>query len=134
LEAISYYFIAEATGAILAIADGRLDKFVNSFVLVIVLLVQISCIGFLVWYMYVNHEYLSIARNTRRRLERYFGLHDLKVVDEAIVPEAWRPHAIYKYFEVHSILLPLGIFVVSIQLASIYVALKMLFGEVGLPR
>jgi hypothetical protein len=82
--------------------------------------------------MWVNHEYLTDARNTRGRLERYFGLYELKIAGEHIVPEQWRPHKVPRHCEFGYIVMPLVIFVGGALFASIYVVASVLYWGVGM--
>jgi hypothetical protein len=89
---LSYYFIAEGVGVIYLLSDGKVDRFINICLLVIIAVVQVLCIIFYQYHLHVNHRYLSDARNVRRKLEHYFGLHQLNFPgDEPIMPQAWKP-------------------------------------------
>jgi hypothetical protein len=121
----SYYFIAEGTGVILLFADGKLDKYINYYMLLTLLFVQALCVAFYLVHMYINHRYLDTARNVRRRLERFFGLHELRLDDgQAVMPEQWKPLRVSPYFELDSVVLPLALFVIGVQVTSIYIVAR----------
>jgi hypothetical protein len=124
----SYYFIAEATGVILLAGDGKLDRFINLPVLIFLFFIQLACIIFYLYHMYLSHGYLTDARNTRRRLERFFGLHGLTSEGDSIVPAGWKLPNVHMGFEVRSVVLPLALFVVGVQAGSIYAVVRLIWG------
>jgi hypothetical protein len=125
----SYYFIAEATGVILLAGDGKLDRFINLSVLIFLFLIQLACIIFYLYHMYLSHRYITDARNSRRKLERLFGVHGLVSEEgESIVPAAWKLPNVHRHFEARSVVLPLALFVVGVQAGSIYVLIRLIGG------
>jgi hypothetical protein len=118
---LSYYFIAEGMGIIYLFSDGKISKYINLYTLLFVLVLQGGCVVMYFYHLHKNHTYIGRARNVRRRLEKLFGLQELKLLDgEAVLPEAWKD-SVSKWFEYDTVVMPLGLFVISVQGASIYI-------------
>lgn len=120
---LSYYFIAEGMGVFYLFADGKVSKYVNFYTLTFVLGLQIGCVLMYLYHLHKNHSYIGRARGVRRRLESYFGLHKLKTTEgTSIVPKEWKG-SVSKWFEYDTVVAPLGLFVLSVQLGTLYVTI-----------
>lgn len=122
---LSYYFIVEGMGVIYLFADNRSEKFLNIYVLSLALILQLGCAAMYLYHLHVNHNYIGRARVVRRKLEHFFGMHDLKLPSgEQVMPTEWRGLTLNKWFEYDTVVIPLSLFVLSVQGASVYVVIR----------
>ena len=70
-----------------------------------------------------THRYLTTHRTMRRKLEGLMGIQGLKDTEgETILPVGWQGNAVDKFFEFNTIILPLSLFVLLLQMLSIWLA------------
>jgi hypothetical protein len=122
---LSYYFVVEGMGVIYLFSDSRIEKFVNIYVLLLAVALQTGCVVMYLLHLHTNHRYIGRARAVRRRLEHFFGLHDLKLPSgEQIMPNEWRTLTLSKWFEYDTVVAPLMLFVLSVEGGSLYVVVS----------
>jgi len=118
---LSYYFVIEGMGVIYLFTDSRMANFVNVLTLLAAAFVQIGCFIMYVYHLNRNHFFISRAREVRHKVESVFGLHELTTLSgDSVLPSEWKG-AVSKRFEFKSVVVPLGTFVVCVQLSSLYV-------------
>jgi hypothetical protein len=124
---LSYYFVLEGMGAIYLFADDKIERYLNIYVLLLAAALQLGCAAVYLLHLHTNHRYIGRARAVRRRLERFFGLHDMKLPSgEEIVPGEWKGTALSRWFEYDTVVAPLMLFVLSVEGGSLYVVVSRL--------
>lgn len=119
---LSYYFVVEGMGVIYLFSDSKMERFLNIYVLLLAVALQVGCVVVYWLHLHTNHRYIGRARVVRRRLESFFGLHDLKLPSgEQVVPLEWKSLTLSKWFEYDTVVAPLMLFVFSVQGGSLYV-------------
>jgi hypothetical protein len=119
---LSYYFVVEGMGVIYLFSDSKMERFLNIYVLLLAVALQVGCVVVYLLHLHTNHRYIGRARVVRRRLEHFFGLHDLKLPSgEQVVPLEWKSLTLSKWFEYDTVVAPLMLFVLSVQGGSLYV-------------
>ncbi len=118
---LSYYFVVEGMGVIYLFADGKVSQYINRWILLVLVCLQIGCIAIYLFHLHKNHTYIGRARNLRRKLEEHFGLHELRTPGGiSVMPSEWKG-PVSRWFEYNTVVAPLLLFVMIVQCASIYV-------------
>ena len=122
---LAYYFISVAIGFIYIFLTpgGNADIVNNRAIRVICVIVQIAAIFLFVYHMLRTHQYLTIHREIRRKMEGILGYQDIKDPrGNYIMPDGWRRTKVDRFFEFNTIIVPLIAFVALLQLFSIWIA------------
>jgi hypothetical protein len=122
---LSYYFVVEGMGVIYLFSDSRIERFLNIYVLLLAVALQVGCVVVYMLHLHTNHRYIGRARAVRRKLEHLFGLHDLRLPSgEPIMPNEWRSLSLSRWFEYDTVVAPLMLFVLSVEGGSLYVVVS----------
>ena len=122
---LSFYFISVSLGLIYVyISTGSAREFVdNNTIRCICAGVQIVAAVLYLYHILQTHSYLTAHRLMRRKLEGLMGIQDLTDTGgETVLPIGWQGNAVDKFFEFNTIVVPLTMFVLLLQVLSIWLA------------
>jgi len=120
---LAYYYISLSAAVILLFANPEVSQAFVDHPLVrgIAIIVQICAIGIFLWQIIQTHIYLTHHRAMRRRLEQILGYHALTDASGThVLPQDWRRTSVDRHFEIDIIILPLILFVLLLQMLSIW--------------
>ena len=122
---LSYYFISLSLGVnYFFLSTGSDPVYVhNNTIRCLSIAVQTVAAALYIYHILSTHRYLTIHRHMRRKIEGILGLQDLRDTDgETVLPIGWQGNVVDKFFEFNTIIVPLMMFVLLLQMLSIWLA------------